>query len=143
VATVAVAPWQPTGWNSKSDLLCGSKTTVPGANGMATILVCLVHYRTAAGVTYYQSTIEVTYAQSHAGGSDTFSGVAMGVPDATKKATTQVNCPSVTWGDGGDLWCFSATVTIHSPGARLYAKGVLIDAAGHQHPVWSPIFTTS
>jgi hypothetical protein len=143
VRTVPVAPWQPSGWTSKSDLLCGTKTTVAGTNGSADIRVCLAHYRSSGGITYYQSVIEVTYAQSHAGGSDNFGGRAMGVPDATKKATTQVDCPTVTWGDGGDLWCFSATVTIHSPGAKLYAKGVLIDAAGNHHPVWSPMFTTS
>jgi hypothetical protein len=116
---------------------------VAGANGTADIRVCLAHYRDRTGTTWYQGVIQVTYAQSHAGGSDKFSGIAMGVPDATKKATTQVDCPTVTWGDGGDLWCFSKTVSIHSPGARLYAKGVLINAAGNQHPVWSPMFTTT
>ena len=65
----------------------------------------------------------------------------MAVRDSTKKATTLVDCPSVVWGDGGDLWCFSKTVPIHSPGEKLYAKGALIDAAGKQYDVWSPTFT--
>jgi hypothetical protein len=115
---------------------------VAGANGHATIRVCLVHYRDTGGTTYYQGTIEVTYAQSHAGGSDAFSGTAMGVPVATKIATTLVDCPSVVWGDGGELWCFSKTVSIKSPGEKLYAKGILIDADGKEYPVWSPELTT-
>jgi hypothetical protein len=65
----------------------------------------------------------------------------MAVLDSTKQATTLVNCPSVVWGNGGDLWCFSKTVTIHSPGQKLYAKGVLIDAAGKPYSVWSPTLT--
>lgn len=113
-----------------------------GANGNATIKVCLATYREPAGATYYQGVIFVTYAQSRAGGSDTFSGTAMGVPVATEKATTIVNCPPVVWGDGGDLRCASGSVTIKSPGAKLYAKGILIDADGKEHPVSSPVLTT-
>jgi hypothetical protein len=33
-------------------------------------------------------------------------------------------------------------VSIKSPGAKLYAKGVLIDADGTQYPVSSPVLTT-
>ena len=140
---MAVAPWQPSGWTTQSQLLCGEKKAVAGANGNATIRVCLVHYRNQAGTYYYQGVIEVTYAQARAGGSDPFSGQAMAVPVSTKHATTLVDCPRVVWGDGGDLWCFSKTVTIHSPGQQLYAKGILIDAAGKQYPVWSPTLTMS
>jgi hypothetical protein len=100
-----------------------------------------VYYRNTAGTYYHQGVIEVTYAQARAGGSDSFSGTAMAVLDSTKQATTLVNCPSVVWGNGGDLWCFSKTVTIHSPGQKLYAKGVLIDAAGKPYSVWSPTLT--
>jgi hypothetical protein len=138
VRTVAVAPWQPSGWTTKSTLLCGARTTVAGTNGNAAIRVCLVYYRNQAGTYYYQGVIEVTYKQARAGGSDSFSGTAMAVLDSTKKATTLVDCPSVVWGDGGDLWCFSKTVTIHSPAQKLYAKG---NAAGKQYPVASPVFT--
>jgi hypothetical protein len=116
---------------------------VAGANGVAAIRTCLVHYRDSDGITSYQGAIEVTYGQVHAGGSDKFSGIAMAVSDATKKATTKINCPPVTWGDGGHLWCLSRTVAVHAPGARFFAKGVLIDAAGTQHSVLSPTFTTS
>jgi hypothetical protein len=65
----------------------------------------------------------------------------MAVLGSTKQATTLGNCPTVVWGDGGDLWCFSKTVTIQSPGDKLYAKGILIDAAGKQYAVWSPTLT--
>jgi hypothetical protein len=134
--------WQVSGWTTKSKVLCGEKRYVPAAQGTAAIRVCLVYLRNTAGTYYHQGTVEVTYRQGQPGGSDLFSATSMAVRGDTAKATTLYDCPRTQWGDGGALWCFSKTVTLATKGVRLYAKGILIDAAGGRYEVWSPSITT-
>jgi hypothetical protein len=146
-------PWQAVSpAHGKASVLCGGVVTVIGAynpareatNGKALIRACLVYYRNSAGNYYYQGVLEVKYNESWPGASDLFSGKSMSAISGTPQATGVADCPRITWGNGDLLWCYSPTVTfVKGPGAKLYAKGVLIDQAGKWHPVWSPTLTTA
>jgi hypothetical protein len=156
--TPAPRPDPPPPWKAvspaqdKASVLCGGVVTVVGAynpakettNGKALIRACLVYSRNPAGNYYYQGMLEVKYDESWPGASDLFSGKSMSAISGTPQATGVADCPRLSWSNGDLLWCYSPTRTfVKGPGAKLYAKGVLIDVAGNWHPVWSPTLTTA
>jgi hypothetical protein len=124
--------------------------TVPGAynttrhmpNGIAYVHECVNYsYNSPGTILYSQSALVIYYHAYWSGATDVFSGKSMDV-QVGLGVTTSTLCPARAWHDGDVYTCFSGTWPYTRPKgleASFYGKGIVVDYAGGEHPLWSPI----